>query len=333
MSTPSKSAVLLQLTLQSIVNGDIDKLKHYLYKMPLAQLSPADFSSLLQRFLSVCAENQQTTLVAPILEAFDATYPEENEKIDFFASLFLNPTSTLPVLKFVTSTKSDTSFMDVIDELMEMDDRESLITACQRVLQSFGDQTRSIYESLANDAVTRDNTVIANFMQELLEATNPYAEIPEWVIPPTDKEIVIPEYEPPSFELPSIDDAVNMLTDGLQNVGITIEAIDEAKEVLRARLSIATLDEKMKLLQPILEKEALAESQSNILLFQLLGPANPFYNSQIDDLEYGGSRMFIATDFDYDEETGFVEDWFDGTCWQCRNRILRRWHAIRIPQP
>ena len=43
--------------------------------------------------------------------------------------------------------------------------------------------------------------------------------------------------------------------------------------------------------------------------------------------------MFTCKVFDFNEDTGYTDDWFTGYCWHCNLRIRRRWHAVRIPRP
>lgn len=77
-------------------------------------------------------------------------------------------------------------------------------------------------------------------------------------------------------------------------------------------------------------------------LFQLLGPANPFQDLEIDPdwpndpcVIYGGCRMLICKHFPSDDEDDtlrqFAQDWFTGECEACAKIITKRSHALRIP--
>lgn len=77
-------------------------------------------------------------------------------------------------------------------------------------------------------------------------------------------------------------------------------------------------------------------------LFQLLGPANPFAELEIDPdwpndecVIFGGCRMLTCKHFPGDEEDDtprrYAEDWFTGECEACAKIITKRSHALRMP--
>ena len=168
---------------------------------------------------------------------------------------------------------------------------------------------------------------------------------------PRTEDLPIPPYVPPPETLSSVETMVSLITEGLGEIYVdneegneganegdneTREASQEmARQILRARLNIAPLSERAAILRPIIEIQNLEEQQFNLELFRLLGPANPFYNSQALDLENGGPRMFLAMDFDNEDGEEIVSDWFLGYCEdeECQRRIRRRWHAVRMPRP
>lgn len=499
---PNQAAILIRLTLEAIINANDKLVELYLSKMPLEHLDAFDSATLLERFLGTAADAQQSSVVPIIMNAFASVAPGETQKVDFYASLYLQNFISIPTLRFIANTKPDVTFMDVIDDLLEVNPYEKLITACSRALAVYGPQSRDVYESIVQDAIARNNDVIEAFMKELLLETNPYAPIPSWVknffalnleelyanqqqgqqtegeqaegeqaegeqaegetnqtaleketyspveaiiesaaeevrqptvatepgltgeenqttsdgattgytdgsaegdtgylvsedavdadedrysseriteaiasgrsvvrepvnegnegagldlsilnikIPldlapgvtpddtnlPDTSDIQPPPYQPPvgAETLPPTEELVNLIIEAYKNSEYVIEDVEQLRTTIRAVLSIASFVDKMALIQPVLDVQNLAAGQYDILLFRLYGPANPFYNSELFDLEFGGPRMLIDSDFDVDPDTGDVEDWFVGYCEQCRFRIRRRWHAVRMPRP
>jgi len=342
MSTTNRdneSIYSIQLVMDAIQNNDVDTLILLLQKMPLDKLNPFESSLLLNRFLTVAASYNRSGSIAPILDTWTQIFPED-QTISFFTSLFLDNAIDIDALKFVASVFPDTTYTEVMDELTSYDSSEQLLLACQRAIDVYGEQSRNVYQVINNEADEKDNYIIYNFTISKLEETADYAEVPPWVKNftnsdqiPKESEVKIPEYKAPVFELPNLDEAIILLTEGLENLGITIEDIDESRRVLRARLSIANELEKRALLLPILEKRHLDSLQTDVELFRILGPANPLVDSDLTQMKYGGSRMFIANDFDYDEELEEYFDWFRGVCDYCHQKIRIRYHAVRLPRP
>lgn len=340
MSIPINDAtVTIQLAMDSIRNDDIDVLQVLFEKMPLEQLSRDDVTRLMTRFITIAAHFDRPEAIPIILREWERVQ-SPGDNIDFYPLLFLESMMTVDLLRFVSAALPDSSYMDVMDELISYDSNETVLLACQKALAVYGEQPVVNYKTLMESADDRGNNVIYNFMVSKIEDVNEFAPIPPWVKNfrpdnslPRESELQPPPYQPPSFEIPDIETIVRLLTEGLEAHGITFEDIEEAKNVLRGRLNVATLAEKVLILSPIMEIQSLENLQNNTELFRILGPANPLYDSDATQMKYGGSRMFIANEFDFNEEIGFYDDWFRGACDHCHLRIRYRWHAIRMPRP
>jgi hypothetical protein len=91
----------------------------------------------------------------------------------------------------------------------------------------------------------------------------------------------------------------------------------------------------------------VVEVQRNKDLFRLYGPVNPHPNDDYSELTqtnddgedepnfdkiYGGPRMFISLEYEYDQDADLpTDDWFTGYCLQCLKRIRKRHYAVRRP--
>ena len=331
--------ITIQVADDAIRDDDIETLEETLGVMPLERITSDEADSLLIRLLTIASEYDRKEAVPIILKAWENVYPPV-ENVTFFPTLFLNVGMSINLLQFITTALPEFGYLDVMDELIDYTEGPMMEIACATVISVYGEQPKINYEILRDSASERGNDVIYNFMVQKLEEVADFAPIPEWVKNFTDgpvpksSEVIPPEMIQPSFELPSLEDMVTLLTNGLEGLGVSFEDIENTQEVLRARLSVATTTEKVALMSPIMQIESLNNLQNNVELFRILGPANPFVDADLSQMRYGGSRMFIATEFDYDEETGYVVDWFgNGVCKQCHLRMRVRWHALRLPRP
>ena len=138
-----------------------------------------------------------------------------------------------------------------------------------------------------------------------------------------------------SVDLNDIENNVNLLSEGLQSLGIGIDNLEAAKNEIRNKLNNSSEAEKIQLLEPILINNNSNVLQSDPYLFKYLGPANPHFNSDItyDHIcyKYGGCRMLSCTCFEIDSEDLPLNDWFTGVCNVCLLKIRSRAHAVRKP--
>jgi len=340
-SKMSQATALIQLTINAIQNNDLEELNLYLNKMPIDTLEDHDSISLLDRLLIEATEYQRKDTIPIILEAWNQYYPSQLEGVSFYTLLFTFMPIMAETLAFVTVSLENTAFLDVLDELIPLPSDDNLVLAVQRAHQVFGTQSKETYDVAYQTATDRGNDAIANYLRPFVYASAEYAEVPEWVRNftegevPHEKDVIItePPKGTPDYNQISIDDAIDLLTAGLEETGITIENIEKSKEFIRSYLAVASQDEKRQLLEPYLEKKYLSELQDDLELFRVLGPANPIYDSVLGQMSLGGCRMFTCSVFDYDEEDDSYDDWFIGNCESCLKRIRNRWHAIRMPRP
>jgi hypothetical protein len=223
--------------------------------------------------------------------------------------------------------------------LIEFDSSGQIITACQKADKIFGPQPYETYKIVQEHAYELDNNNVYEYATDKMEETAPYAEYPTWLIKPdvliTDEELQkIPEKEI-NFEVPSDEEAVELMTKGLTHLGISVGDLERAKTFLLQKLSVSTMKEKIEILKPIMKNQTNEISTSDKELFRIFGPANPLVDQDLTlntpSSKYGGCRLFLDETFSYNEEFEYVEDWFT-PCNYCHLKIRKRWHALRKPR-
>ncbi len=339
MSQP-KAVGVIQLAILCIKDDNVDKLQQVLNVMPLDQLKD-QADALLSTFLDVCAAYDRKEAADIILKAWEVVYPDV-ETIPLKSRLFLMNKIKLPTLSFVTLMSDDYMYIELMDDLMAADNSEEVISACAKADRIFGPQSYDTYKIIADSAEEAENYMVYNYAVANMEQVAPYAPIPEWVNNyidgpvPKESDLVLPD-ETFVFDLPSNEEAVDLLTAGLDQLGVSLSDIENARIFLLNKLDMMSDEEKRELLRPVMENQADQTLDRNTYLLRVLGPSNPLVNQDLSlnniNSKYGGCRMFITDVFDFNEEFDYVEPWFEGVCNQCHLRIRHHWHAVRVPRP
>jgi hypothetical protein len=369
--------VALKLTLDAIQGDNINSLRPLLLKFPLEKLAPTYSDNLLQQLLSVCTLLNRANAAKVIMTRFIQANAME-EQLPLFTSLFLKLSFSDDILAFLARLYPEFTFSEHMVNLIGYDQAPIVPRACGRLISIYGEQRYITYKLLYDMAVEAENDRMMDYLTSKMEETADYAPKPAWVqnfvswqeikeengVPtvtetdndviaiardrpappgpqdvPYEDEILLPETEPVQFELPPLDDMIDRLTDGLQFLGISFEDIDNARQILRTQLSIATTQEKYEILRPIMENRSRQQLSSDVVLFRIFGPANPVVDADLTTegpcCEFGGCRMLTCNDFDrYDPDTDTFDedaDWFTGNCQVCFLKIENRAHAVRMP--
>ena len=344
MATPqlNQSELVLNVVAKSIINGNNQILAAVLGRMPLSSLPVEMSDTLLNAFLSIAAQHNQPSAIEPILKAWEQVYPTL-ENASFYSKMFLKPVFNVVMLKFLAINLTGQAFQTVIDDLISYDASENLTYALERVFDVYGKQTRLRLQNMSSSAESRGNLLVYGFLQEKMEETNEFAPIPNWVKNftgsvglPKESQTKPPKYVPPKYQVLNPEDAVNLILTNFSSFGQTFDQdeLDRIKDVFRAEYMTTNVFGRAEMLRESLDMLTLADLQTDIQLFRILGPVCLFLHPSPEQLEFGGSRMFLATEFDYDEDDGddnVPADWFDGHCEHCHLRIRRRWHAVRRP--
>lgn len=334
---------VLKVAMEAIANNDIERLEQQLYLISFKyELEQLESMVLLNMMLTTAMTHQNSEVVLPILEAWNNHLPIY-EDVSLFTTLMLYPVVDVGALRFVATSLVNVSFLEVMDELRLLDDSDTTAIACQRALEVFGPQSQEVYQvAYLNAGGTLDpeqavqnpdnlNQAVLAFLSNLLKPM--MAPKPEWVSQDEKPEDIIFQLSPPPIpeQTLTLEEQVDLVTAGLQASGLTLADREESIEAVTAILKSATEEQKMELLRPVLEKEQLDSLQGDRELFRLLGPANPLYDSNNQQLAFGGCRMFSCQLFDYDEENMEYYDWFNGLCDTCHKGIARRQYALRMP--
>jgi len=341
----SRETGLITLAINFIKNDDIKRLDKALKVMPLEKLKD-QHQFLLSNFLAVSAGYNRPKAGKLILERWKVIYPEQ-DKISILPRIFLMRNINLPTLSWLIEIHDDVTFVEIMDELTEWDNSPNIVTACSRADEIFGLQPHSTYEVVRDHAVDFGNYLVEDYMKEKMVETAPYAPKPEWVKNwtkdklLTESELAQKADQESKKEIKGIeritdDEAVDLLTKGLGEFGISIGGIDQAKFAIREQLQQATPEQRRELLKPVIRNREEKELESDVLLFRTFGPAHPIIDQDLTldtpSAKYGGCRMFLCDLFDYDFEFDYLEDWFTGSCQECLLKIKYRWYAVRRPR-
>ena len=339
-SKPSDAKAVLKLAETAIVNNNSKELSSLFTLMPLEQLEADETNEFFSQYMDLCTAYDRSECMKVVFESWGRVYPE-SEDIPIFTKLFLIPMVNVNTISFIARTYPDYSYLEVMDDIVRYDSVPYIPIACDRVVKVFGEQPYETYKMLL-ELSGETNPGVSNYLAGKIRKISPFAPKPKWVSDfregeyktlPFQSEVKIPEKIPGAFELPPIDEIVRQLAEGIEHSGITVDDKQTAVRLIRAKVSIATTAERIELLKPIIDLSHKIEQQSDDGIFRVLGPSNPLIGGSSKEMNYGGCRMFICEVFDFNQDTGYVEDWFEGYCYKCDLRIRTRWHAIRMPRP
>lgn len=233
--------------------------------------------------------------------------------------------------------------------------------ACDKAVKVFGIPTVDNLEYFYN-LTKNENGAIADYFAFILRQIGKFAEIPDWVYNPSDgmpvkvsdvtlpmeSDIAIPDYEPDTKYQISIEDTVDLILKNSdivlydKNTGEEISSLgdgikeSEVKESLIKRLTELNELGKLNMMQEYGYIKQMETLQDDEELFRLLGPVCPITGADLEDMKYGGERMFISNKFVYDDGTEDTDiyittSWFLGYCEYCNLRLRRKYHAVRQP--
>ena len=340
---------VIGIAVESIKNDNLTELDNALRIMPIEKLKdPAE--NLFVTFLSLCAGYNRPQALSMILDRWKVVYPD-NDKLQILSRLFLIVTLNNSALSYIVLSHPGYTYVELMDDLINFDSSQEVRVACARADEIFGKQPHTTYKIIKNNAEQIGNYVVEEYMVDKIAETAPYAPVPEYIknyladyYPeykdrlPTQSELdELAETQSQMqeiVELPSDDEAVELLTEGLSRYGISINEVDAAKEIIREEIK----DEmkKRELLMPILKTQNEQKLDADRVLYWVYGPSNPLVGQDLTidapSYKFGGARMHLCDLFDYDEEYDYVSDWFTGSCKQCLLQIREKWHAVRKPR-
>jgi hypothetical protein len=298
---------------------------------------------------------------------------EETRTVPVLTYLFTLRSINTSTLGFLRKVYPDRKYEEYMMDLIDYDGSPDVVDACQRLIdpQVFGEQPHSVYEflyDLTTDQQEEEgfpNLAVRNFLRLKVEETAPALPAPTWVKDfgwleregrlPYEDELEVPDMAATLFPIPPAEEVVDILTAGLDKLGISTEEIEANRDALVRRLTVATNSEKIALLKPIWGGQAAYDRGADDTLFRIYGPANPIYNLDLNPdyslqdspcHQHGGCRMFTCFEFEnYDDDIGFIDEevddhldsnpivWFRGACDYCHAKIANKVYAVRKPQP
>jgi hypothetical protein len=329
----------------AIAKNEVLEAKYYLDKVPLENMTPDLTDTLLQNLLTLAHRYHAGEVALFILEQFDALQPNDERSLSSFTRLFGFQTLSNEVLKWVISTFDQESYIFVIDELVKFDASEELLPTYKRATELYNITDADTFKEGLQLATAEDNSVAVWFFSDRLSNVAEYAPLAPYVKNfidgdvPMYKELKIPEvtFEAPS--IPSISEAVNLLTAGLTETGIDDTEVSNIREKLRTALQFKSESEIYDLVRPILLNSQYFQLKDNKEIFRIMGPVNPEYKADLtlDHICYnksGGHTMLYCTCYEIEyEDDEARSDWFTNNCSKCLKRIVSRAHAIRRPRP
>lgn len=355
--------------LQSVIGeGNTSELEETL---TLIDFENMEFAEAVQLIILLLKNAQIVNSVetANLIYKYNEKFYPSNTPIQFMTILFLEPRCDVELLGFLVNVvKIDFNFIDIVYELIQINpidpdnyNSSQLRLAFNRCYNVFSHPSVDTLEKLY--AVAKNvNDDLADEIAFKIRQVGKYAEIPEWMIGtstdmsilsalPKESAVVIPDRKrypglealAPSKDL--IESMMEHIDDELVINSDCDQPLDneDIKNILLANYNALSLPQKYDLAKEFVEIRDAAAMSDDVTLFITLGPSCPFVGATLEELDYGGARMFTFNQFEYDEDVddfdidedlhpSIQKDWFKGYCMQCNLRIRRRWHSVRKPQ-
>lgn len=371
---PFKSATIegcVNIILEAI-NTDDQHLQLYLDTIPLKTANVAEYDEILVFFLESALENRNGGAANIIMRRWESSNPMETS-YPLRSLIYLNTGVNAETLRFVESNSPVTNdYFTHLRVLLEYGDNPRTKSACVLLDKVFGDQDPARLSLFMDEINTNiegyryDNQTIIDHIKNKYSEVSDYAPIPSWIV----------EYE--SVANVSNSELLDILNDNLESIHApfelptpeegcklilkTLGAIDIGEEfglipdddvvtitdTFRQTLESSSLEERRKLLEPIIRRGREYDQHTSILAFQILGPAHPITGrSDLDSTSsdpcarWGGCRMMTCWERENIDDEGYeidpdghnysALDWFSGICDMCARKIRERHHAVRMP--
>jgi hypothetical protein len=254
------------------------------------------------------------------------------DKLPLLVNMFINPYMTPETIKFAISC-SDKEPADYFIDLVNLGDDESALKIAKIMVNYFNLDVETWKELLELTEDFEDeeyeNVSLRAFFKEQIGKLK-VLNGPSWVKPMNKPKLPLH----PKF--PSVKDATNGILKHMKPN--KDKDYDELVNSVIAKYAVS----------PSLEKIAMARINSSFddkHFFREFGPVNTTYEMTrpYDNVcnRNGGCRMFLCnefedTDYDGDEidcmsRDDQFRDWFRGKCQECKCKIGKKHHAVRLP--
>lgn len=363
METPStmttkgsnQGALVIQLILSKIADGDNKAVKENLNRLPLGVIAKSQAETVLAWFLNQAVKSSNTEAVRVIIEAFDISRIRV-DPLPAITNIFLNTSLSREVLIFTISCFPEKTSVDYYIDLINMGDDVTALKAAGIINTYFPDISHETWNTLFGltedvEEEEYENQLLREYFRVKLAESGTFSRRPDWVQTNLPESIIQPITE----EIPTVKEAVDLLIADLQKKIVVSDNSSEdqkdfnieseLRETLISQYAISSVIEKIQMLAPVKPLPII----NDIPLFQEFGPVNTIYTlrpSLIDPTDncskYGGCRMFLCNEFeqmynDGDEidimtaDDQINIDWFRRSCDKCLRKISKRHYAIRQP--
>lgn len=326
-----KLAAVMEIAAESVMNGKAEDFERVMTLLPIEKADVKVGDNLLRYFLEIAMKNGRKDMIKPIFKVWERVYPKF-QKPKLLIVMFTMRIFSDKLISFVLKEYNDVFYREVVTYLIGYEMSDDTVYGCRRAERIFGKQTNKEYKYLHKIARINNNYV-SEYLIEKIKETSEYADEPRHMVSSYLRVYdIIPKENIPEVELPkTTEEAFNLIMSGTENIGMSeIELDDERKNFYELWPKLPRT-EKMRLAkEPLIQKYRLSLS-NNEEMCRIMGPSNPIYGSNGEDLKYGGERMLIGRERDYVEQGDYYVDWFTGSCDECYLKIRKRWHAVRRP--
>jgi hypothetical protein len=325
---------LIGLILREAEANNVEALEKYLTFVPLGQLDARTIAKFTDMVLSRCRTKE---CVGVVLRDLSHKVYMTDDVAEAIVDLYLDGDISLETLQRLALAYPEVTYVELVSNLIpRLGLGDKIALGLYRLHLVYRPKVEDL-KVLIKESQDAHNVIAEDFLSYWLSTLPDYKEYaprPSWMIGkeplPRAEDVVIPQPQRLTVDLANLDAVIDIMFAGMNQLNISVEERDKSRAFLRFVLATMDDNKRKEILTPLVSDVNLLED--DVQLFRVLGPANPFiYNDSLRSV-YGGSRMFIADEFDYDEDGDYV-DWFQGKCDYCNKLILSRFRAVRMPRP
>ncbi len=344
---------IIQLLINSINEYDTDQLTGLLETLPIEELTIDRSNNLLLTLMENVYTQNRDEMVGIILKRWsESMVLAESIEGEYYPIIIkmlmtnLFPDEMIAYILRVTKM----GIIEILTDLIDEDKNDQLVFAINRVIDMYEIPNIDVIEYLKKTANEKENDVYVFAMDRIIQqkGLTDYVEKPKWVYTPKilEKESSLINNLPnEKIKNPKdIEDAVRILTEGLYDLGLTTEAIDESKEILTDNLTKLSKEEEYDKIEDFIKPSLVSNAREVFItdpqIFTVLGAVNSQALSDLSPnticFKYGGCRMYYCNCFTYDEDQddqfqAEIPAWFTGFCQVCNRQIKKRTYALRRP--
>ncbi|MHB1572066.1 MAG: hypothetical protein ACYC0H_23065, partial [Solirubrobacteraceae bacterium] len=259
----NQALVALQVLMQLIAKGGNQDIVRYLNLLQIDKLASDKADSLLARLLTTAYDFSNTHIVTDIVTTFEINFTDRYQ-LPVINRILMDFRFDDEVVSFVLRQYPNLSYQELAFRFIDGDADPNIMAGLVRLESNRGPLDEEDYRELYDRSIGKNNDITESFFAQRLNETSGYAEVPPWVKNfteseelPFDSEIILPETGPFIFEIPeTVEEAIELLTEGLRGVGQSEDEVELAQMELLKRLTAATPEEKSKLIHEALETKS-----------------------------------------------------------------------------